>query len=111
MQNNCYSYHLSTNDIKTILYYMLNDKTKPKFIIIDNYELTPINFHLLGLNTAPTPEEHRNLIFSCKFEKFLDCYFEQGYSPEKIIDLAEKNAKQETDFYFQRINEFNDNDY
>lgn len=109
-QNDLY-YHITTNDIKTILFYMFNDDCNHQFIIIDNYDVSPINYRILGFKEKPTQEEHEQLIFECKQQKYIDFYMEQGFEKEKICNLAINSAKEETNFYFIRINEFLDDYY
>ena len=99
-------YHMTTDNIKTILFYMFNDNSNHDYIIVDNYEIIPINYRLLGFKEMPTEDEHRKLIFECKQNKYIDFYIEQGIAQEKIPDLAIKSAKEETDFYFIRLHEF-----
>lgn len=105
-QNDNYSYHLTTNDMDTILYYIFKDKTNENFIVIDNYAIMPINFSLLGFERMPTLQEHRKIIFECKLSKCMDYYIEQGLSVEEINDILISSAEKETDFYFKRIYEF-----
>ena len=101
-------YHITTNDIKTILFYMLNNDSNHNYIIIDNYEVFPINYRLLGFKKMPTEDEHRKLVFECKQNKYVDFYIEQGAEQENIPNLAIKSAKDETDFYFMRLHEFDE---
>lgn len=107
-EEDIFCYHITTNDIKTILFYIFNDDDKSNYIIIDNYDVKPINYRLLGFKQKPTEEEHRKMIFECKQVKYIDFYFEQGMAKEKISQLSIKSAKQETDFYFMRLNQINE---
>lgn len=101
-----YSYHLSTNDMDMVLYYISKDKMNKNFIVIDNYDIMPINFSLLGFEQMPILQEHRKIILECKFSKHVDCCIEQGMPIEEINDKAINFAEKETDFYFKRIYEF-----
>ena len=102
-------YHVTTDNIKTILFYIFNDDSNHSYIIIDNYVVNPINYRRLGFDDMPTEREHRDLIFNCKQNKHIDFYIEQGVPQEKILDLAYQSAKEETDFYFMKLNEYDKN--
>ena len=67
-QNNFY-YHIATNSIKTILFYIFENDNGHNFIIIDNYDTQPINYRLLGFKQVPTVSELRNIIYECKLLK------------------------------------------
>ncbi len=110
-QNNGYSYHLATNDVDTVLFYILGDELEREFLIIDNYEILPIDYRLLGLKQKPTLSEHRKIVLECKIAKYIDYYIEQGISIEEINDLSISSAEKETEFYFVRLNEFTKIDY
>lgn len=107
-EKNFLYYHITTNSIKIILFYMFNDDSNHDYIIIDNYDAYPMNYRLLGFKKKPTEKEHRKLIFECKQNKYIDLYTEQGVETEKIVDLAVQSAKDETDFYFTRLREFSE---
>ena len=109
-QNNFY-YHMTANDIKTVLFFILKNDDEREFIIIDNYDIQPINYRLLGFKQEPTGVEHKTLIYECKLLKYIDCYVEQGIDKDKVYDLSVKSAKKETAFYFMKINEFPNTDY
>ena len=101
-------YHITTDNIKTVLFYMFNDDSNHNFIIIDNYDVYPMNYRLLGFKEMPTEDEHKKLIFECKQNKYIDLYFEQGIDAEKIADLAIQSAQDETNIYFIRLHEFDE---
>lgn len=99
--------HIEITDIM----HGLKEDNDIKCIIIDNENKQPINHYLLGLALPPTRKEHYNIIFNCKFSKFLVIQNKikgdliQKYN--RIYYDAILKTKKEIEKYFKKLNKEN----
>ncbi len=93
-----YFYHLSTNSIKTIFFYIQQIDTNKKYIIVDNYADNPLNYRMLRLEKAINKAEYEEILFECKKVKYIDIFIDQNYSIDEIYDLCLASARKETAF-------------
>ena len=93
-----YFYHLSTNSIKTIFFYIHQIDTNKQYIIVDNYADKPLNYRMLGLKRILNNAEYEEMLFECKKVKYINIFIDQNYTIDEIYDLCLASARKETDF-------------
>ncbi len=96
---NCevFFYHLSTNSIKAVFFYIYQVDAEKKYIIVDNYSDSPLNYRMLKLEKPLNKAEYKKFLFECKKVKYIDILFEQNYSIEETDKLYLALAQKETD--------------
>ncbi len=93
-----YFYHLSTNNITTLFFYIYQIKIDKKYIIVNNYSDTPLDYKRLRLKKPLNKIEYEKMLFECKKAKYMDIYIDQKLSIDDIYKLSLSSAKTETDF-------------
>lgn len=96
--NDVYFYHLSTNNISTVFFYIHQVKPHKKYIIIDNYSNAPLDYIKLTLKKPLNKNEYEKMLFECKKAKYTDIYIDQNLSIDDIYNLSLSSAKTEIDF-------------
>lgn len=98
-----YFYHLSTNSIKTIFFYIHQADTKKNFIIVDNYSDNPLNYRMLKLEKTLDKTDYENMLFECKKVKYMDIFIDQNLTIDTIDYLSVSSARKETDFLLSSL--------
>ena len=97
-----YFYHLSTNSIKTVFFYIYRVDTEKKYIIVDNYSDNPLNYRMLKLGNTLNETKYKDMLFECKKVKYIDILIEQNYSIDEIDRMCISAAQKETDYLLKK---------
>lgn len=98
-----YFYHLSTNSIKTIFFYIHQADTKKNYIIVDNYSDNPLNYIMLKIEKTLNKIDYEKMLFECKKVKYMDIFIDQNLTIDKIDYLSVLSARKETDFLLSSL--------
>lgn len=99
-----YYYHLSTDNIKTVFFYINQVDNDKKYILIDNYSNSPLDFRMSGLDKSLNKDEYEEMLLECKKVKYIEIFTELNYSIDEMTDLYLYSAKKETDFILNEQN-------
>ena len=91
-------HRLSTDDVTTVFFYINQVDNNKKYIIIDNYGKSPLNYSMLGLKKSLNETEYKTMLLECKLTKYIDIFIDQKYNIDEICVLSLSAAKKETDF-------------